>query len=114
MKRAVELFTLERGSSRSSFIEDTWWARSEPEDSFISVAVTHWQMCVTRQRGAAWLTVRGPETKATTVPIPQDAEFFGIKFSLGTFIPTLQPAQLVDRGFTLPEATNRSFWVDGS
>src|ERR687897_1095683 len=114
MKRAVELFALERASSRACFIEETWWTRSEPEESFISVAVTHWQMVVTRQRGAAWLTVRGPETKATTVPIPADAEFFGIQFSLGTFMPTLQPGQLVDRALTLPQATNNSFWVGGS
>lgn len=114
MKRAVELFALERRSSRWSFIEETWWARSEPEDSFISVALSHWQMVVTRQRGVAWLTVRGPETKATTVPIPQDAEFVGIKFSLGTFMPILQPGCLVDRELRLPQATNRSFWVDGS
>jgi hypothetical protein len=114
MKRAVELFALERGSSRSCFIEETWWTRSEPEESFISVAMTHCQMVVTRQRGVAWLTVRGPETKATTVPIPADAEFFGIQFSLGTFMPTLQPGQLVDRALTLPRATDRSFWVGGS
>src|ERR687897_487281 len=114
MKRAVELFALERGSSRSCFIEETWWTRSEPEESFISVAMTHCQMVVTRQRGVAWLTVRGPETKATTVPIPADAEFFGIQFSLGTFMPTLQLGQLVDRSLTLPQATSRSFWLNGS
>src|SRR5918995_1227962 len=105
MKRAVELFALERGSSRSCFVEATWWTRSEPEEFFISVAMTHWQMVVTRRRGLAWLTVRGPETKATMVPIPADAEFFGIEFSLGTFMPTLQPGQLVDRALTLPRAT---------
>jgi Helix-turn-helix domain len=114
MKRAVELFALERGSSRSSYVEETWWTRSEPEESFISVAVTHWEMCVTRQRGAAWLTVRGPQTEATMVPIPADAEFFGIEFSPGTFMPGLQPGQLVDQLSTLPQATSRSFWLGGS
>jgi hypothetical protein len=48
------------------------------------------------------------------VPIPEDAEFFGIQFSLGTFMPTLQPGQLVDRALTLPKATSTSFWLDGS
>src|SRR5215207_1165545 len=114
MKRAVELFTLEVRSSGSPLVEATWQARSEPEKSFISVAATHWETVVTWQRGAARLTVRGPETKATTVPIPQDAEFFGIQFSLGSFMPTLQPGQLVDRALTLPQAANRSFWVGGS
>ena len=70
------------------------------------MAATHWEMVVTRQRGSALLTVRGPETKATTVPIPEDAEFFGIQFSLGTFMPTLRPGQLVDRALTLPQATS--------
>jgi hypothetical protein len=114
MKRAVELFALEARSSRSPLVEETWQARSEPEESFISVAVTHWEVVVTRQRGAARLTVRGPETRATTVPIPQDAEFFGIHFSVGTFMPGLPPGRLVDRAVTLPAATGGSFWLDGS
>src|SRR5215470_4271467 len=108
MKRAVELFTFERRSSRSPMIEQTWQTRSELEESFISVAVSHWEMVVTRQWDTARLTVRGPETKATTLPIPQDAEFFGIQFSLGTFMPGLPPGQLVDSSLTLPRATKTS------
>jgi len=113
MKRAAELFTFELRSSCSPLIEQTWQTRSEPEQSFISVAASHWEMVVTRQRGSARLTVRGPETKATTAPIPGDAEFFGIQFSLGTFMPGLLPGQLVDGGLTLQQATSRSFWLDG-
>jgi hypothetical protein len=113
MKRAVELFTFERRSSRSPMIEQTWQTRSEPGESFISVAVSHWEMVVTRQRGTARLTVRGPETKASTSPIPADAEFFGIQFSLGTFMPGLPPGQLADSSLTLPQATRTSFWLDG-
>ncbi len=114
MKRAVELFTLEERPSRSPFVEQTWQTRSEPEESFISVAASHWEMVVTRQRGAARLTVRGPETKATIAAIPENAEFFGIRFSLGTFMPSLRPGQLVDRSLTLPPATNTTFWLNGS
>ena len=95
-------------------IEQTWQTRSEPEESFISVAVSHWVMVVTRQRGTARLTVRGPETKATTVAIPQEAEFFGIEFSLGSFMPGLPPGKLVDSSLALPSATKTSFWLDGS
>jgi hypothetical protein len=91
-----------------------WQTRSEPEDSFISVAACHWEMVVTRHRGVARLTVRGPETKATTMPIPQDAVFFGIEFSLGTFMPSLRPGLLVNRSLRLPPATNTSFWLNGS
>lgn len=113
MKRAVELFALEARSSRSSLVEGTWQASSGPEEAFISVAATHWEMVVTWQRDGAQVTVRGPETRATIVPIPQEAEFFGIQFSVGTFMPDLPPGRLVDRSVTLP-ATGRSFWLDGS
>jgi Helix-turn-helix domain len=113
MKRAVELFTVEARPSRSPLVEETWQARSAPEESFISVAATHWEMVVTRQRGAARLTVRGPETRATIVGIPQDAEFFGVQFSPGTFMPGLPPGRLVDRTVTLPAAGGK-FWLDGS
>ncbi|MGH9228943.1 MAG: helix-turn-helix domain-containing protein [Acidimicrobiales bacterium] len=114
MKRAVELFALEARSSRSLLVEETWQTWSEPQESFISVAATHWEMVVTRRRGAAWLTVRGPETRATAMPIPQDAEFFGIEFSTGTFMPGLPPGRLVDRTVTLPQVSDTSFWLDES
>jgi hypothetical protein len=114
MKRAVELFAFEKRSSSSPLVTTTWHTWSEPEESFISVAVSHWEMVVTRQAGTASLTVRGPETKATTAPVPSDAEFFGIQFSHGTFMPGLDLRQLVDGSSTLPPASSTSFWLDGS
>ena len=114
MRRAADLFTLETRASDSRHVEATWRTQSEPEPSFISVAATHWEMVVTRQRGAAQVTVRGPETRATIVPIPQDADFLGIRFTLGTFMPRLPPGDLVDRAVALPLATGRSFRLHGS
>jgi hypothetical protein len=114
MKRAVDLFAIDRRVPRSAFAEETWWTRSADVGAFVSVAATHWEFVVTRQSGTAHLTVRGPETKATTVPVPEDAEFLGIQFALGTFMPALPPAQLVDRALTLPQATSSSFLLDGS
>jgi AraC-like DNA-binding protein len=114
MKRAEELFAFEERSSGSPLVGTVWTTRSVHEESFISVAVSPWEIVVTRQAAGTWLTVRGPETKATTAPIPEDAEFFGIQFSLGTFMPILPLRQLVDRSLTLPPATSTSFWLDGS
>jgi AraC-like DNA-binding protein len=114
VKRAVELFTIEEGASRAPFVERTWWSRSEPEAAFISVAATHWEMCVTRLNGDAMLTVRGPETRATPTPIPADAEFFGIEFGAGTYMPRLPPGGLVDRSVTLPPARGGTFRLAGS
>jgi Helix-turn-helix domain len=113
VKRAVELFELERRPSCSPFVEETWHTRNDPAGWFISVAASHWEMVVTRRRGAAQLTVRGPETRATIVPIPEDAEFFGIEFSLGAFMPSLPPRRLLDGALTFPPATATSFWLDG-
>jgi AraC-like DNA-binding protein len=114
MKRAIELFSFERRATRSPVVEHAWLTRSEPEDSFISVAVPNWELVITRQSGTARVTVRGPETTATTAPIPQDAEFFGITFGLGTFTPAIPAARLVDDAWTLSAATKRSFWLGGS
>lgn len=116
MKRAVELFTFEEMPSSSAHVALTWRTRSEPdpEDSFISVAGTNWEIVVTRQAASTWLTVRGPETKASAAGIPRDAEFFGITFTLGTFMPHLDMRRLVDGDLTAPPASRDAVWLDGS
>jgi hypothetical protein len=72
-------------------------------------------MAVMTINGKARIAVRGPETKATEADIPADAEFFGITFKLGTFMPHLPIRTVLDRqDMTLPEASNNSFWLHGS
>lgn len=115
MKRAVELFEFERRPSESPLIADTWETQSgDDEDSFLSVAATNWEMVVTRQQGSTWLVVRGPETYASVAPVPLDAEFFGIQFSLGTFMPGVRLRGLVGKGLVLPPMSEKSFWLDGA
>jgi len=70
-------------------------------------------MVVTRRNGRATLTVRGPETKATRAPIPPDAEFLGIAFNHGAFMPHLPTEKLVDGAINLPRASRNSFWLNG-
>src|SRR5437764_608476 len=43
---------------------------------------------------------------------PEGAEFLFIAFKLGTFLPRLPIANLVDTGIMLPAATSQSFWLD--
>jgi hypothetical protein len=114
MKRAAQLFAIDEWGSDSRLVEKAWTSRSEPEQAFISVAVSRWHIVVTTRRDVTQLTVRGPETTATVTPIPADAEFFGIVFRLGTFMPAMPPADLVDRAVTLPAATPNSVWFEGS
>jgi hypothetical protein len=101
--------------SDSPFIDRVWRCHSERGGTFHSMAACHWEMVVTRHRGKAFLTVRGPETKATTAECPAEGEWVAIRFKLGTFMQLLPARDLSDRrDVTLPEATSRSFWLNGS
>jgi Helix-turn-helix domain len=98
----------------SSYIEKIWRTTSVPVDTFVSVAVPQWEMVVTSQRGETRMTVRGPETKASMAGIPQDADFVGVQFRLGAFMPKFPLHALVDRWIELPEAARGSFWLDSA
>jgi hypothetical protein len=101
--------------SDSPFVERVWRCHSEAAGTFYSMAACHWEMVVTRHQGKTSLTVRGPETKATTVDCPAHGEWVAIRFKLGTFMPLLPARNLRDRkDVTLPQETSRSFWLNGS
>lgn len=106
-------FIFETRPSDSPLVERIWSTHSEDGGSFTSLAASQWEMVVTRQSGRTTLTVRGPETKARPAPIPEYAEFLGITFKLGTFMPHLPVRNLVDRELNLPEAMAKSFWLNG-
>jgi AraC-like DNA-binding protein len=109
------LLVFEDRPSDSPFIERIWTAHSERAGEFLSVAAGHWEMVVTRCRGQAFLTMRGPETRATIADCPADGEWVAIRFKLGTFFPQLLPGRLRDRhDVTLAGAGSRSFWLNGS
>ncbi len=107
-------FDFEQRRSDSPLVEMLWRTQSEHASSFTSVAVSHWEMVVTTHQGKTNLVIRGPETKATLAHGPADAEFFGVRFKLGTFIPKLPLSKLANGVLVLPEATGRSVWLDGS
>jgi len=78
------------------------------------MAMSHWQMVVTRHAGKVTLTVRGPETKATLAYCPPGAEHFGIFFKHGAVLQHLPASYLRDGMVDLPEARSDSFWLDDS
>jgi len=109
------IFTFDERPSDSSFVERIWRTQSERAGSFSSVAMSHWEMVVTRYKGNTILTVRGPESKATPLHVSLvGAEFFGIRFKLGTLMPHLPASGLVDGDVNLPDASSKSFWLNGS
>ena len=109
------LITFADRPSDSPFVERVWRSHSERAGVFHSIAASHWNIVVTRLEGRMSFTVRGPETKATMAYCPAHGEWFGIHFKLGTFMPLMRSSDLRDRNdVTLPNATRRSFWLNGS
>lgn len=101
--------------SDSPFVERVWRCHSERAGRLLSVASSHWEMVVTRLRGATAFTVRGPETRATALDCTAEGEWIGIRFKLGTYMPQLPVMRLIDgNDVDLPQASAWSFRLNGS
>ena len=106
---------IEERASDSPVVERVWRARSQHAGRFLSIAQSSVEMVVSRHGGRTTFTLRGPETRASTADLPADGEWIGIRFKVGTFVPSFVPAQLTDRrDVTLPLASTRAFWLNGS
>jgi hypothetical protein len=109
-------FVFDGRPPESPLIDMIWTTQSEGSadgDSFMSSATTNWEMVITRQEGAITLTVRGPETHASPAGIPVDAEFLGITFKMGVYMPHLPVSQFVNDGKNMPNAAGK-FWLHGA
>lgn len=116
MQQTVHPFVFETTRSvNSSFVERIWQTQSDRAGRFTSIAASHWEMVIATCNGKTMITARGPETKASVADFPAKAEFFGITFKLGTFMPHLPVKTLLDKqDVTLPEVSSHSFWLYGS
>ncbi|GAB4554088.1 MAG: helix-turn-helix domain-containing protein [Anaerolineae bacterium] len=102
-------------TAQSPLIEMIWHARSECAGKFTSTAASCWEIVFSRIAGQTYVVARGPETRASEADFPADAEFFGITFKLGTFMPHLPVRDLRDRqDAVLPTASCNSFWLNGA
>jgi len=60
--------------------------------------------------GKFTLSIRGPETKASPAPVPEGhAEFFGIIFKRGVFMPHWPKKNLVNEAVHVPESSKNFF-----
>jgi len=97
------------------FVELVYSAQSEASGgSFVSTAENRWEMVVTKQNGKTVVTVRGPETIVRSATVPEDADFLGIIFKPGVFMPHLPTIKLVDEEINLPEMARQSFGLHGA
>src|SRR5215467_175314 len=115
MQRKSEFIHFEDRASDHPFVEKVWRCHSERADTFLSVAANSFEMAITRLGGKSFLTLRGPETAATTMDCPAEGEWVAIRFKAGTFMPRFLPGSLRDhKDVNLPPASSRSFWLNGS
>lgn len=99
----------------ASLVDMVWQTRSEQAGAFISQAESRWEMVVSHYQGETTLAIRGPETQATPAEYPAAAEFFGIVFKLGSFIPDLPTSDRINRNdLILPTTSRRTFWLNGN
>src|ERR1051325_4096175 len=109
------IFSFEERLSDSPFVERIWWAQSEGTGGFLSIAASHWEMVISTYQDEMIMTVRGPETKVTSMDVTiVGTEFFGIIFKHGVFMPHFPVGDLVDGDLNLPDASSRSFWLNSS
>ena len=100
--------------SDSPYIERVWRGRSDGGGPFLSVAAGHLELVVTRLPDFTMMTVRGPETRATTIDCPPDGEWAAIRFRLGVHMPSLPTHLLLDhRDLHLPVSADGSFELQG-
>ena len=109
------IFNFEERLSDSPFVERIWRTQSESAGDFLSIAMSCWEMVVSKYQDKTFLTVRGPETKATPLYVSSvGTEFFGIRFKVGTIMHHLPASGFVDEDVNLPDASSRSFWLNGA
>ena len=100
--------------SDSPFVERIWRAQTERTGPFLSIAASHWEMVISKHHGNTTVTVRGPETKVTPFDVTfTGGEYLGIIFKHGTVLPYLPADAIVDGNVDLPNASGKSFWLNG-
>lgn len=104
----------EMRTSDSPWISSVWTSRSEDVNEMTAVACETWGLVFWEQDGVRSAAVVGPETRSSTAPVPENAQFTGIQLAVGTSLRMTPTSTFVDSGIDLPDTTSRRFWLDGS
>jgi Helix-turn-helix domain len=100
--------------SDSPFIERVWHGDSDGSGPFLSVAAGHLELIMTRLADLTVVTLRGPETHATTLDCPPDGQWSAIRFRLGVHLPWLPTHLLLDhRDLNLQVGQDGTFVIAG-
>jgi hypothetical protein len=91
-----------------------WTARCDSPTDFSSIASVNPGIGCVRVGGTTTVHLRGPETRATTLSCPRDAEYFGADFRLGAYLPMFPPARLANlQDAVLPTLPDGRILLDG-
>jgi hypothetical protein len=91
-----------------------WTAKCDSPTDFSSIASVNPGIGFVRVGGATAVHLRGPQTKATTLSCPRDAEYFGADFRLGAYLPMFPPARLANlQDAVLPTLPDGRILLDG-
>jgi hypothetical protein len=97
--------------STSPFVECVWRCQSRTGGPFLSMAEGNIELVIARLPGFLAVTLRGPVSKGSLYECPPDGEWLAIRFRLGTYLPRIPTAALIDhQDVQLPVLTNGRFW----
>ncbi|MFD9740518.1 helix-turn-helix domain-containing protein [Umezawaea sp. NPDC059074] len=83
-------------------------------ERMVSVVNSNWELLVWASNGVTTVSVRGPETRPTVVPLGGGLDStFGVIFRHGAFLRNLPVGGLVDGSVSSPHTTPRSFVLQG-
>jgi hypothetical protein len=105
---------IERRSTDIAFVDEIWRGSSQARGSFISGAAIYWELAVTHNLdGEVTVTLRGPETRATTLSYDDGGTWWGIRFKLGAHLLHLSNQNLVNGAISLPVKGDQAFTLNG-
>jgi len=108
---ATVLLEFDHRESDSPFVERIWRSRSLSGGSFLSMAEGSIELVVTRLPGFLAVTLRGPVSQGAFVEVPPNGEWLAVRFRLGTYLPRIATAALIDRqDMHLPVLPDGRFW----
>jgi Helix-turn-helix domain len=112
-REALSIISEERLSD-APYVATITRGRTTSDGSSLRPAEIHWHMVFVRYQGNVKLLFVGPWTTSGVVSYLEGAEILWVKFQPGTFMPHLPTRNFLDTETSLPQASGRSFWLDGS
>ncbi|MGV9807207.1 AraC family transcriptional regulator [Micromonospora chersina] len=96
-----------------SLVDRVWRTRSDAEETMTSAARTCWHLILSRAQGRLLAGLRGPETRATTAPVPPGTEFLGVRFAFGAVLRPHPAASIVDGYVPFPVTDSGRIVIGG-